>query len=260
MKAMILAGGLGTRLAEETTTKPKPMVEIGGRPMLWHIMKTYQQHGVTDFIVCLGYKGEVIKQYFINYRDYVSDVFVDLVSGKIEYGKEQVEPWRVTLADTGMETQTGGRIRRVRDYIGDETFCMTYGDAVTNLDIRRVIDFHLSHGKMATVTSVRPIARFGSIELDGNLVSHFEEKSPEEGGWVSGGYFVLSPDVFDLIDGDDVVWEHAPMQRLVEEGELASYLHDGFWHCMDTPRDKLHLEQLWHSSNPPWATWKGAVS
>ena len=258
MKAVILAGGLGTRLAEETTAKPKPMVEIGGRPMLWHVMKIYGQHGVSDFIVCLGYKGDVVKQYFINYRSHVSDVFVDLASGEIRYGQERGEPWRVTLADTGMETQTGGRIRRVRDYIGDETFCLTYGDAVTDLDVRRVIDFHLSHGKMATVTAVRPMGRFGSIELDGNLVSAFEEKPPREGGWINGGYFVLSPGIFDLLDGDDVVWEYAPMQRLAAQGELVAYLHDGFWHCMDTPRDKRDLDQLWHGGHPAWATWKGA--
>ena len=256
MKAVILAGGLGSRLREETTIRPKPMVDIGGRPMLWHIMKTYQQHGVSDFVVCLGHKGDMIKQYFINYRSFVSDVVVDLASGGVEYRDEQIEPWRVTLADTGSNTQTGGRIGRVRDYIGEETFCMTYGDAVTDLDIRRVIDFHLSHGKLATVTAVRPMGRFGTMDLAGDVVSHFEEKPPKEGGWINGGYFVLSPGVFDLIDGDDVVWEYAPMQNLTAKGELVAYRHDGFWHCMDTPRDKLNLEQLWRGGRPPWATWQ----
>lgn len=256
MKAVILAGGLGTRLSEETTTRPKPMVEIGGRPLLWHIMKTYQQHGVSEFVVCLGHKGDVIKQYFINYRRHVSDVVVDLVTGDVEYGEDQVEPWHVTLADTGLETQTGGRIGRVRDYIGQETFCMTYGDAVTDLDIARVIDFHLSHGKLATVTAVRPMGRFGTIELVGDLVSHFEEKPAQEGGWINGGYFVLSPGVFDLLGGDEIVWEYAPMQHLTAMGELAGYRHNGFWHCMDTPRDKLNLDQLWYGGQPPWATWQ----
>lgn len=254
MKAVILAGGQGTRLAEATVTRPKPMVEVNGRPLIWHIMKIYARYDVSDFIVCLGYLGEIIKQYFIHYRSHASDVFVDLGRGTVSYSKTPQEDWQVTLAETGARTQTGGRMRRVRNYICDETFCLTYGDAVTDLDIRRVIDFHLAHGKLATVTAVRPMGRFGTIELDGPRVSAFTEKPPQEGGWVNGGYFVLSPAVLDLIDGDDVIWEYGPMQRLVESDELAAYRHDGFWHCVDTPRDKLSLEQLWRDVNPPGAT------
>ena len=255
MKAVILAGGLGTRLSEATVVRPKPMVEIGGRPILWHIMKTYHQHGISDFVVCLGYKGDVIKQYFLDYRSHVSDVVVDLARNKVDYYNERVEPWRVLLADTGMTTQTGGRIKRAGAYIEDETFCMTYGDAVTDLDVRRVIDFHLSHGRIATVTAVRPMGRFGSMKLDGDVVAQFEEKPLEEDAWINGGYFVLSRAVLDLIDGDDMIWEHSPMQRLAAEGELVAYRHHGFWHCMDLPRDQRSLERLWLDGSPPWVTW-----
>ena len=255
MKAVILAGGLGTRLSEETVTDPKPMIKIGDRPILWHIMKIYQRHGVSDFVVCLGYKSDVVKQYFVNYRRIVSDVILDFSSGEVKYVNESVEPWRVTLVDTGKDTQTGGRIARVRDYVGDDVFCMTYADAVTDLDIRRVIDFHVSHGKLATVTAVRPIGRFGSIKLDGDRVSTFEEKPLEDGAWINGGYFVLSPKVLNLISGDEVIWEHDPMQRLAADGELVAYRHDGFWQCMDTPRDKRELERLWTIGSPPWVHW-----
>lgn len=255
MKAVILAGGLGTRLSEETVTDPKPMIKIGDRPILWHIMKIYQRHDVSDFVVCLGYKSDVVKQYFVNYRRIVSDVILDFSSGEVKYVNESVEPWRVTLVDTGKDTQTGGRIARVRDYIGDDIFCMTYADAVTDLDVRRVIDFHVSHGKLATVTAVRPIGRFGSIKLDGDRVSTFEEKPLEDGAWINGGYFVLSPKVLNLISGDEVIWEHDPMQRLAADGELVAYRHDGFWQCMDTPRDKRELERLWTIGSPPWVHW-----
>lgn len=255
MKAVILAGGLGTRLSEETVTDPKPMIKIGDRPIIWHIMKIYQRHGVSDFVVCLGYKSDVVKQYFVNYRGIVSDVILDFSSGEVKYVNESVEPWRVTLVDTGKDTQTGGRIARVRDYVGDDIFCMTYADAVTDLDIRRVIDFHVSHGKLATVTAVRPIGRFGSIKLDGDRVSTFEEKPLEEGAWINGGYFVLSPKVLNLISGDEVIWEHDPMQRLAADGELVAYRHDGFWQCMDTPRDKRELDRLWTIGSPPWIHW-----
>jgi len=255
MKAVILAGGLGTRLSEETVTDPKPMIKIGDRPILWHIMKIYQRHGVSDFVVCLGYKSDVVKEYFVNYRRIVSDVILDFSSGDVEYVNESVEPWRVTLVDTGKDTQTGGRIARVRDYVGDDMFCMTYADAVTDLDVRRVIDFHVSHGKLATVTAVRPLGRFGSITLDGDLVSKFEEKPLEDGAWINGGYFVLSPEVLNLISGDDVIWERDPMQRLAADGELVAYRHDGFWRCMDTPRDKRELERLWTIGSPPWVQW-----
>ncbi len=231
------------------------MVEIGGRPMLWHIMKLYHHHGISDFVVCLGYKGHVIKQYFLDYRSHVSDVVVDLGRNQVEYCNDRAEPWRVVLADTGIATETGGRIRRVGAYIRDETFCMTYGDAVTDLNIRRVVDFHLSHGRLATVTAVRPMGRFGSMKLDGDVVMRFEEKPLEEDAWINGGFFVLSPAVLDLIDGDTAVWEHSPMQRLAADGELVAYRHQGFWHCMDLPRDQRALERLWRDGHPPWVTW-----
>lgn len=252
MKTVILAGGRGTRLEGETALRPKPMVQIGGRPILWHIMKRYELAGIVDFVLCLGYLGDVIKQYFLNYRSQHADLSVDLATGDVRYADEVAERWRVTLAETGLDTETAGRLRRVRDYIGDATFCLTYGDAVTDLDVSRVVDFHRSHGKLATVTAVHPMGRFGAIDLDGDRVVDFEEKPPAAAGWVNGGYFVLEPQVLDLIDHDDMVWEHEPMQRLVAAGELIAWKHEGFWHCMDTPRDKRALELLWSQPTPPW--------
>ena len=253
MQVVILAGGRGSRLGEETTVRPKPMAEIGGRPLLWHIMRHYQRAGLGDFVLCLGYMGAAIKDYFLNYRSRHADVVVDLASGAARYEENAGEPWRVTLAETGLDTQTGGRIGRVRKYLGGGTFCLTYGDAVTDLDIRRVIDFHRAHGKLATVTAVRPIGRFGTIEFGaGDAVASFQEKPPDADGWINGGFFVLEPAVLDLIGGDETIWEHEPLQQLVAAGELAAWRHDGFWHCMDTPRDKLELERLWQSGRPPW--------
>ena len=254
MKAVILAGGRGTRLGSETALRPKPMVEVGGRPMLWHIMKRYEHAGITDFVVCLGYLGDVIKQYFLNYASQHTDITVDLATGDVEYALRAGEPWRVTLAETGLDTETAGRLRRARDHFGDATFCLTYGDAVTDLDIAEVVRFHREHGKLATVTAVHPLGRFGAIETDGDLVVDFEEKPPAAAGWVNGGYFVLEPEVLDLIDGDETVWEHGPMRRLVADGELVAWRHDGFWHCMDTPRDRRALQALWSESAPPWVT------
>ncbi|MQQ09599.1 glucose-1-phosphate cytidylyltransferase [Epibacterium sp. SM1979] len=253
MKAVILAGGLGTRLSEETALKPKPMVEIGGRPILWHIMKIYTAYGITDFVICLGYKGYVIKDFFANYALHMSNVTMDLASGEIEVHQARAEPWRISLIDTGEHTLTGGRLKRVAHLL-DDTFCMTYGDGVGDINITKLVEFHKSHGKKATVTAVAPPGRFGLLELESHNVTGFVEKPRGEGGRINGGFFVLEPDALEVID-QDTMWEQEPMHRLVEQGEMAAYLHDGFWQPMDTLRDKNHLENLWSASKAPWKLW-----
>lgn len=256
MKAVILAGGLGSRIAEETHLKPKPMIEIGGRPILWHIMKLYYAHGVRDFIVCCGFKGYVIKEYFANYGLHMSDITFDLSQNSIEFHRQSAENWRVTLVDTGENSMTGGRLKRVASYLKDEeAFCFTYGDGVSNVDIGKTIAFHKSHGKQATVTAVRPPARYGALQLNGNEVQGFIEKPEGEGGFINGGFFVLSPRVIDRIEADHSSWEGEPLMGLASEGELQAYFHDGFWQPMDTLRDKNHLESLWQSGAPPWKSW-----
>lgn len=256
MKAVILAGGLGTRISEETSTKPKPMIEIGGRPVLWHIMKTYSAHGVNEFVICCGYKGYLIKEYFANYFLHMSDVTFDMTNNSMHVHQKKAEPWKVTLVDTGEATQTGGRLKRVKDYIGDEDFCMTYGDGVGDVDIAGVIEFHKNHGKLATMTATLPPARFGALELEGTSVNKFLEKPHGEGGWINGGFFVLSPKVIDLINGDDSIWEKSPLESLANTQNLQAYLHHGFWQPMDTLRDKTLLEELWASGKAPWKVWK----
>lgn len=251
MKAVILAGGLGTRLMEETDTRPKPMVEIGGKPILWHIMKSYAAHGIEDFIVCLGYKGYVVKEYFANYHLHMADLTIDLAGGERTVHRGSAEPWRVTLVDTGSHTMTGGRLRRVADHIGEAPFCMTYGDAVSTVDIAATIAFHRTHGRLATVTAVPPPARFGALDLDGTAVRGFREKPAGE-QLINGGFFVLQPGVLDLIDGDNTTWEREPMERLAASGELHAFRHDGFWQPMDTLREKRMLEELWQSGKAPW--------
>lgn len=251
-KAVILAGGLGTRLAEETSIRPKPMVEIGGRPILWHIMKIYSRYGVNEFIICLGYKGYVVKEYFQNYLLHTSDVTIDLGRNETLIHQKRTEPWKITMVDTGEATMTGGRLKRVREYVGDEHFCMTYGDGVSDIDIRAEIDFHLGHGRDATVALVRPAGRFGAAQVDGDAVTNFQEKPEGEAGWINAGFFVLSPRVFDLIDDDSTVWERAPIERLAVSNRLMGFRHCGFWHAMDTLRDKHHLEEIWSSGKVPW--------
>jgi len=255
MKAVILAGGLGTRLSEETGVRPKPMVEIGGQPMLWHIMKMYAAHGISDFVICLGYKGYVIKEYFANIVLHASDVTIDTGSNRITYHNPISEPWRITLVDTGEATATGGRLRRVASYLeGEETFCMTYGDGVADVDITKLVSFHREHGRKATVTAVIPPGRFGALDLDGDTVRRFTEK-PAGLGYVNGGFFVLSRDVLDLVDGDQTIWEKEPLERLSGEGQLKAYRHDGFWHPMDTLRERNHLNELWAGGKAPWKVW-----
>jgi glucose-1-phosphate cytidylyltransferase len=256
VKAVILAGGLGTRIGEETSARPKPMIEIGGKPILWHIMKMYAAHGIQDFIVCCGYKGYVIKEYFANYFLHMSDVTFDMRENRMEVLQNKVEPWRVTLVDTGEQTMTGGRLKRVREHIGDEDFCLTYGDGVSNVNIGDVIAFHRDKGTLATVTGVQPPGRFGALRLAGDQVASFEEKPQGDGAWINGGFFVLSPKVIDLIEGDDVLWEQGPMNALAQQGQLSAYLHRGFWQPMDTLRDKNHLEDLWQSGKAPWKVWE----
>ncbi len=256
MKAIILAGGLGTRLSEETGLRPKPMVEIGVRPILWHIMKLYAHYGITDFIVCCGYKGYVIKEYFANYFLHMSDVTFDLGANAMTVHQSVAEPWKVTLVDTGDDTGTGGRLRRVRQYIeGDDAFCMTYGDGVSDVNITELIEFHKSHGKDVTLTSVQPQARFGALKLEGNHVRAFQEKPQDEGGWSNGGYFVLNPRVLDEVKDDSWMFEREPMEALVSKGQVQAFIHRGFWHAMDTLRDKHLLEDLWAKGNAPWKLW-----
>jgi glucose-1-phosphate cytidylyltransferase len=256
MKAVILAGGLGSRLSEETVGRPKPMVEIGGRPIIWHIMKIYSAHGINDFIICLGYKGSMVKDYFVNYSMYRSDVTIDIAHDKIEVHQNHAEPWRVTLVDTGEHTLTGGRLKRVTEYVRkEEAFCCTYGDGVADLDVGAEIAFHQSHGKLATVCAVVPPGRYGALILDKRRVAEFKEKPPGDGGLINGGFFVLSPKVIDLIDGDRTSWEGASLDRLATMGELMAFEHRGFWRPMDTIRDKTQLEELWQSGSAPWKVW-----
>ncbi len=256
MKAVILAGGVGTRIAEETSVRPKPMVEVGGKPILWHILKTYAHFGITDFVVCLGYKGYVIKEYFANYFLHTGDVTIDLASGAAETHQSFAEPWRVTLIDTGDQTGTGGRIKRVLPYVaGEDSFCLTYGDGLADVDIAASIAFHRREGTLATLTAVQPPSRWGLVELDDNRIRGFSEKPRGDVGWINGGFFVLSPAVGDYIAGDDTMWEREPLERLAAEGQLAAFRHDGFFQPMDTLRDKRVLEELWRSGRAPWGVW-----
>ncbi len=254
MKAVLLAGGLGTRLSEETSLRPKPMVEIGGKPILWHILKIYSAHGINDFVICAGYKGYMIKEYFANYFLHMSDVTFDMRDNSMEVHNKRSEPWRVTIVDTGDESMTGGRIKRIAPYI-DGTFCLTYGDGVADVDITALVAFHKAHGKKATLTAVQPSGRFGALGLNGDLITNFKEKPQGDGSWINGGFFVLEPSIFDTIEGDATIWERAPMETLARTGELAAYKHTGFWLPMDTLRDKQQLESLWESGNAPWKIW-----
>ena len=257
MKAVILAGGLGTRISEETHLKPKPMLEIGGRPILWHIMKIYSSHGVNDFIICCGYKGYIIKEYFANYFLHMSDVTFDMTSNRMEVHQKKAEPWRVTLVDTGDDTLTGGRLRRVTEYIkNEEAFCFTYGDGVADIDITRLISSHRAHGKLATVTAVQPPGRYGALVREGNSVLGFQEKPPGDGAWINGGFFILHPRVVEYIADDQSSWEGRPLETIAREGQLAAFEHRGFWQPMDTLRDKNQLEELWACGRAPWKNWE----
>jgi len=256
VKAVILAGGLGTRLAEETVARPKPMVEIGGKPILWHIMKCYAHFGIHEFVICLGYKGYMVKEYFANYALHTSDVTVNLAQNSVELHQNQSEPWQIKLVDTGDQAQTGDRLRRIRHLVEDDTFCMTYGDGVADIDIDALLAFHRNEGCLATVTAVRPPARFGRFDLAGTRVRGFQEKPRGDGDWINGGFFVLSPTALDHVVGDSMAWETEPMQTLAAAGQLAAYRHDGFWQPMDTLRDKNHLEGLWAKGDAPWKLWR----
>ena len=257
MKAVILAGGLGTRISEETSIRPKPMIEIGGKPILWHILKTYSHHGINDFIICCGYKGYVIKEYFANYFLHMSDITFDMVNNKMEVHQQNVEPWRVTLVDTGDETMTGGRLKRVAPYVeGEGSFCFTYGDGVGDVDITALIKFHRDRGKLATLTATQPPGRFGALSLNGDQITSFKEKPHGDGSWINGGFFVLSPKVINRIAGDATLWEREPMETLANDGEFSAYFHSGFWQPMDTLRDKALLEDLWVSGKAPWKVWR----
>jgi len=255
MKAVILAGGLGTRISEETHLKPKPMIEVGGKPILWHIMKSYSAYGINDFIICLGYKGYLIKEYFANYYLHTSDVTFDMRDNSMKVHQNESEPWTVTLVDTGEMTQTGGRLKRVAPYLDDSDFCFTYGDGVIDANLADSIEFHRNKGTLATMTAVQPPGRFGSLNLNGDKIEAFEEKPRGDGAWVNGGYFVLSPKVLELLDDDTTVWEKGPLQALAAQEDLSAFLHHGFWHPMDTLRDRTLLEELWASGKAPWKVW-----
>lgn len=255
MKAVILAGGLGSRLSEETGTRPKPMVEIGGKPILWHIMKIYASHGISEFIVCTGYRGEIIKEYFANFYLHSCDVSFDLASGVVEVHSSDAEPWNVTVVNTGDSTMTGGRLRRVLKYLGEDEFCMTYGDGVADVNISDLVAHHRRHGLLATVTAVQPPGRLGALCLSDDRVERFQEKPPGDGGWINGGFFVLSPKVAEYLNGDETIWETEPMARLVADGQLSAYRHNGFWQPMDTLRDRTELDAIWASGHAPWKVW-----
>jgi glucose-1-phosphate cytidylyltransferase len=255
MKAVILAGGYGTRISEESVMRPKPMVEIGGRPILWHLMKIYSSFGINDFIICCGYKGYVIKEYFSNYFLHMSDVTFDMSNGSMQVHDQKAEPWKITLVDTGERTQTGGRLKRVRPYLGDGDFCFTYGDGLADVNLPKLLGFHAAHGAEATMTTVRPPGRFGSVEIEDSVITRFVEKPAGDGGWINGGFFVLNPRVIDRIAGDETSWESHPLESLAADGQLHAYKHDGFWQPMDTVRDKEHLEGLWSAGQAPWKIW-----
>ena len=255
MKAVILAGGLGTRISEETTVRPKPMIDIGGKPVLWHILKIYSQHGINDFIICLGYKGYMVKEYFANYFLHTSDVTFDLANNRMDVHQQHAEPWRVTLVDTGDQTQTGGRLKRVENYLDGETFCFTYGDGLADIDITAQLTFHKTRASLATMCAVQPPGRFGAIDIQDNRITRFEEKPSGDGSWINGGFFILEPSVFDYIEGDATVWERDPLEALARDGQLSAYMHAGFWQPMDTLRDKLKLEELWQNGHAPWKVW-----
>ena len=256
MKAIILAGGLGTRISEESHLRPKPMIEIGGKPILWHIMKMYSQHGINDFIICLGYKGYVIKEYFSNYFLHMSDVTFCMRENNMEIHQKFAEPWKITLVDTGENTMTGGRLKRVASFIDNETFCFTYGDGVSDIDITKLVDYHKSAGRQATVTAIQPPGRYGALDIAEGAVKKFQEKPAGDGAWINGGFFVLEPSVLDYIEGDESVWEQFPLNKLASSGQLSAYQHNGFWQAMDTLREKTYLEELWSAGRAPWKSWK----
>jgi len=255
MKVVILAGGLGTRISEETETRPKPLVEIGGKPILWHIMKTYSYYGFNDFVICLGFKGYMIKEYFANYYMHMSDVTFDIKNNHMQSHRNDVEPWNVTLIDTGTETQTGGRLKRAQPFIGAEDFCFTYGDGVSDINIQKLVDFHKKQGVLATVTTVQPRGKYGLLGLKGVNVTSFKEKPPDDSTWINAGFFVLSPKIFDYIDSDDTIWEQGPMETLVKESNMTAYTHKGFWKSMDTLKDKHDLGEIWATGKAPWKVW-----
>ena len=254
MQVVILAGGFGTRISEESQLRPKPLIEIGGKPIIWHIMKSYAAYGLNDFIICCGYKGYLIKEYFANYFLHMSDLTIDLSDNSVEYHVKHAEPWKVSLIDTGESTQTGGRLKRVQDFITGD-FCMTYGDGVSSVDIGDLIEFHRSHGRLATLTAAQPPGRFGALDIEGTSVKRFLEKPAGDDSWINGGFFVLSPKVLNLIDDDSMIWEREPLEKLANSGELKAFHHDGFWQPMDTLRDKNYLEELWGGESPPWKAW-----